>query len=234
MRRPWDFCVLAPGLVGRIRGDRLGVTGVAAVLAAICATLSKQVQAPLLLMPGLWITASGGIRSGLRSLGITAVLVLVIVVPVSLIFGPEELFFNTWTVPSHHGTKYPTMWENAMVVLWGLRVQIQRPLLVILLCTLASLVVVRVRHIDGLGGLRDDPIWLSFLIGGVCEIPMAILGYVKHGGDFNAPAFSLYPLAIAMILMLGRCVGSVPRLAALLIVLTLYLGGCPRIRLFLP
>jgi hypothetical protein len=114
--------------------------------------------------------------------------------------------------------------ENATLLLWSLGTQFQRPLFAILLCTLASIAVVRVQGIDWRGALRDDAIWLSFLIGGCLEIPPAILGYVKRGGDFNGEAYALYPLAIALILILGRCVWSVPRLAALLIVLTLYLG----------
>jgi len=218
------FGALALGLVGRIRGDRLGTIGFGAVVAAICASLSKQVQIPLLLMPALWVTATGGIWSGLRSLGITAALVLGVLVPVALIFGPEEFFFNTWIVPSHHGLKYPTIGENATLVLWSLRTHLQRPLVAILLCILASIAVVRVRGVERLGALRDDPIWLSFLIGGCLEIPSAILGYLKRGGDFNGEAYASYPLAIALILILGRCVWSVPRLAALLILLTLYLG----------
>lgn len=218
------FGALALGLVGRIRGERLGTIGVGAIVAAICASYSKQVQAPLLLMPALWVTATGGIWPGLRSLGITAALVLGVLVPVALVFGPEEFFFNTWIVPSHHGLKYPTIGENATLLFWSLWTQLQRPLFAILLCTLASVAVVRVRGIDRWGALRDDPIWLSFLIGGCLEIPPAILGYVKRGGDFNGEAYALYPLAIALILILGRCVWSVPRLAALLIVLTLYLG----------
>ena len=55
---------------------------------------------------------------------------------------------------------------------------------------------------------------------------MAIMGYIKRGGDFNAEACVLYPVAVASILILGRCVWSVPRLATLLIL--------PRSNLALP
>ena len=75
---------LALGLVGRIRGDRLGTTGVGAIVAATCASFSKQTQAPLLLMPALWVTATGGIWPGLKSLGITAALGLAVLVPLAL------------------------------------------------------------------------------------------------------------------------------------------------------
>jgi hypothetical protein len=218
------FGALALGLVGRIRSDRLGLEGVGAILAAICACLSKQTQLPLLIMPALWVTARGGILPGLKSLGITAALAIAILGLVALVFGPREFFFNSWTVPGHHGLKYPTISENVNVVIWSLRTHIQRPLVAIFLCTMGSLLFLRWGGADGLIALRAEPVWLSFLIGGCLEIPMGILGYIKRGGDFNGEACFFYPLAIAMILILGRCAMSDRRLSVLLILLTLYLG----------
>jgi hypothetical protein len=212
-------------MVGRIRGDRLGMTGFAAVLAAICATLTKQVQAPLMLIPTLWIAASSRhIWTTLRALAITAALALVFVVPVVLICGPRVFFFNMWTLPGHHGMKYQTMAENARLIEWCLVVQARRPLLFTLGLALLSLVFIGAKHAGGLRILRDDPIWLSFLVGAIFEIPIAALGYMKRGGDFNALAYALYPLLIAVILILGRCVWSARSLAALLVAFTLYLG----------
>jgi hypothetical protein len=218
------FGAVALGLVGRIRGNRLGTIGFGAIVAATCAALSKQVQAPLVLVPALWVTATGGIRNGLRSLAITVVVVLSILIPVALLFGPEEFFFNTWIVPSKHGFKGTTIGENTTLILWSLWVQLQRPLVAVLLFMLVCIGLVRVLGVDRPGALRDDPIWLPFLIGGFLEIPSAIIGYVKRGGDFNGEAYATYPLAIALVLILGRCVGSVPRLANLLVLLTMYLG----------
>jgi hypothetical protein len=212
------------GLVGLMRGKRLGKAGVGAVLAAIGATFSKQVQAPLVILPALWLTATGGIRAGARALLITAALGLAILVTVALVTGPAEFVFNMWTVPSRHGFKFPTLQASALLVLESLRLQTRRPLLATLLCMVASLILVGIRRPGKPGTFREEPIWLAFLIGGCLEIPMAILGYLKRGADFDAESFAFYPLVIAPILVLGRCVATTPRLVVLPILLGLCLG----------
>ena len=65
-----------------------------------------------------------------------------------------------------------------------------------------------------------DPISARRCLGNSAEA----LGYLKQLGDFNQLSFTIYPITVALMIILGRLVNSRPSREALLMVVVLYLG----------
>jgi hypothetical protein len=205
------LAALALAALGSLRGA--GPTRVL-VLAAAAATLavwSKQLALPLLLLVPLWCGMTGGLAGLGRGLAVTAAVATAISLPLGLAFGPRELFFNTVVLPGRHPWKVfkaPGGFETVLARLVAQGWTVLLPLVLLL----AAWAIVARRRPRQPGGISFASSWLPFLVAGVLEIPLGLLGYVKLGGDDNSLAHVLYPLAVAVILLAVQLVALAPRL----------------------
>jgi hypothetical protein len=214
---------LALGLVGRIRVAEINWAWYGAIVASILAAWTKQVQVLLLLVPIIW-AFTFGVRTGLKVLAITFIMAVVISGLLLVAFDFKNCKFYIFDVIRLQRLKGATISENLKLLGFAMGVQMQRPLLVFLGSSVALLVVDRTQRTDPPVTPREFPSWLPFLIGGIVEIPLSTMGYIKVGGDFNQLSFSLFPILFALILIMGRLVDSRPGREFFLMTLVLYLG----------
>jgi hypothetical protein len=216
---------IALGLVGRIRGAAMSPAWYGAIVASILAAWTKQAQVFLLLVPIFRAFTSFGFRTGLKVLAITTVLAVAIAGLLLLAFDFRNCKFYIFDVIRLQRWKGETTSAKLEILGFALGVHMQRPLLVFLAVLLALLMIGRARPDDPPATPRDYPTWLPFLLGGIVELPMSLMGYLKAGGDFNLLSFSVYPLLVASVLLMGRLVDSRPGRELLLMALALYMGA---------
>jgi hypothetical protein len=215
---------IALGLVGQIRSAEMSWTWYGAILASILAAWTKQVQLPLLLVPIVRAFTSFGVRTGFKVLALTCVLALVVSGLLLLAFDFQSCKLYTFDVMRRQAMKGATIGENLRLLSFALGVQMQRPFIIFNVFLLVLLVIGRIQRSEPAGTSHDYPTWLPFLIGGILEIPLSLMGYVKVGGDFNQLSFCFFPILVAQVLILGRLVASRPARECVLVALGLYLG----------
>lgn len=120
--------------------------------------------------------------------GIVAAAGLILGVGFSIAFGFEGLKFNLLDIPSRHDIQ--SSWGESVLVL----LQHAAPFLFMLLVATALHLI----------PIKDRRRWLGdpaaiLLLASVAMIPIALLGYRKHGGWLNTLSFSIYYLAAAIL-----------------------------------
>jgi hypothetical protein len=190
------------------------------MLALVLATLAvwtKQLSAPILLIAlPAWAFLTGGVK-GLFHLIVAAV---VIGVALSLVFlavydAPDEIF-NILTIPALHPYRVGAVGEG-----WTLLISLEeRYLLLTFLLMFVGTGMSVVRPWQW-GDAASEPgetpwwrrleilrreSWLLFLLVGMAELPMAVIGYIKVGGDDNNLGFSVYFLTLGGLLALERLI----------------------------
>ncbi len=187
------------------------------LLAAVLALWTKQVMAPLVLALELFLLAAWGWRLAVRyGLG------LLLVGSGSLLLagwsvGGATLWFHLITVPVSH----PWRWgggAHAVLFAFGLLLQtaalawaltlLAGALLVLRTCRESSCRASSYREDNG-PRFRQTPGALFWMIAG-CNLPMALLGRLKVGGDDNALSFSVYFLVLGTTLTLAAFAGGAP------------------------
>src|SRR5262249_33481374 len=117
-----------------------------------------------------------------------------------LAFPARDLLFNVGVIPMH------TPWTgqspfNLVRVALELQQHAFLPAVVLAFAGLYRLVAPTDRP-QGAPGAPSSGAWTVFLVVGLLNVPTAILGRVKEGGDLNAFSPALYFLAIALCLLL--------------------------------
>ncbi len=181
------LAILAWGLI--VSGDRFWP---AALLASL-AVWTKLMLLPLLVVMPLWVLVTRGRRQAWRLAACLALALALVSLAMVLFFRPaSDLFFNMWTVPSLQTLEaepaalgravYRLLKENAAAwLLW------------------LGLVVWRLaRHRSG---WRDDPA-CAYGVLGLALAPLAVLAFLKPGGDINAFSYPVYFIAAGATLSL--------------------------------
>ena len=204
------FGAVAMALVGLMQGASPGRGAACAVAASTMAAWSKQLAVPLLFIPLLWAGGTGGWRGLGRSILLAAAVIGGISLPIVLAFGPSELFFNTVVVPSRHPwyeATYSGMWQIVLR-----RINDARSLAAFLALGLASAgVLLYTRFAGRRPKSRTLFIWLPFVLAGLFELPLSVLGTLKVGGDANSLAHVLFYWTVAAVLVSGGLSARWPR-----------------------
>lgn len=202
------FLAVAMIAVGRLESVRSRAWGVVAVVATILAAWSKQLEAFLGLVPILAAWWVGGWRLAARLSAVFAGVAVGMAALFAAMFGPRNLLFQLVEVPRHHPFRVAD-WREAVA-------QLERgtadgfEIFVLLILATVGLLALRLLNRSptrpgGLGGA-----WLPFLAAALLETPLAVLGYLKLGGDVNSLAHAIYPATIAAVLALGRLTRQLP------------------------
>jgi hypothetical protein len=194
----------ATGLMARSRADSARWRRGVSLILATLSVWAKQLTAPILLIVlPVWALATGGLK-GLFQYAVAAVTAgLGLTVIFLAVFDAPSILFNILTVPRLHPWRITALVEFTSTFL-----DLQNRHLVLLLVLVVGglgQLVLRPWTDDSPDGIKGET-WLLFLLVGLAEMPLALVGYAKVGGDDNNLAFLLYFLAIAAVLMLDRLV----------------------------
>ncbi len=185
------LAILAWGLIasGGARHD-----GLASVLISL-AVWTKLTLLPLLVVAPVWVFVARGRRQALQLTARLALALVLVSATMALFFGPvSDLVFNMWTLPSLQTLEAePAAWGRAVYRL--LKENAAAWLL------WAGLVVWRLaRHRSS---WHADPA-CSFGAVGLALAPLAVLAFLKPGGDINAFSYPVYFIAAGATLSLVR------------------------------
>ena len=204
------FGTLAMSLVGLMQQVSPGRRAAIAIGACTLAAWSKQLAVPLLLVPLLWAACTGGWRGLGRCLLLSSAVVGGISIAIVLAFGPRELFFNTVVVPGRHRWLQETC-SGAYELTSGLLAD-AGSLKAFLALGLASAGILLCTRFDGRrANSGSSLIWLPFVLAGLFELPLSVLGTLKVGGDANSLAHVLFYWTVAAVLVLGVLSARWPR-----------------------
>jgi hypothetical protein len=144
-------------------------------------------------------------------------------IPIILAFGPRELFFNTVVVPSQHPWRERTF--SGIRKLVSERLDDAGSLTAFLALGLVLSGVLLYAQFHGRRAKGSAAlVWLPFLLAGLSEIPLSVLGTVKMGGAANSLAHVLSYWTVAALLVLGGLSARWPRAFWLILGIAVTLG----------
>jgi hypothetical protein len=191
----------------------------------VLAIWTKQVTLPLLIALPTYVLLADGLHCFKRYLSCICISGLIISAFLLIIFNPELVFFNIFTIPGNHPWRIPgTLSDTEVVTLVANNKQVASdkisalvvaskeliqycwvPVLVIFLASLYQFLFLS-------SPSKTISEWLSYnrwsmlLIVSLFMIPTSLLNRVKVGGALNGFCFTLYFLAAAAILLLFRLI----------------------------
>lgn len=210
-------------LSSRIAGPRGVWFGLLAMFTATLAAWSKQLEVGLLLVPfGAGIL---GLRSGSRRWFVAGSLLIVASVSLLIVlgFGFRDLVFQLVELPRRHPFR-TSRWSGFVELLRDARGD---ELTLAALCGVATVLMAVVpRRSEDRGQERpSSSVWRFGLAAAVVEAPLALLGFVKVGGDVNSLAHFLFPWALAALFLYGELLARWRPLGWLVLAAGLVLGG---------
>jgi hypothetical protein len=155
-------------------------------LFAVLAVWTKQSAFPILLALPAYLFIKDGFRCLKRyvlCLGFSGAAVSSVFL---FTFGPRNLFFNMFIVPARCPWKKGDLFDLLMLALYCL-----------LPAAIAAFYFLRRKFVS-------HHHWSMLAIVGIFMVPVAVLGYLKIGGDVNALSFCFYFFAAAAVLALRQ------------------------------
>jgi len=185
-----------------------------ALILGVLAVWAKQLTIPILalVLPGYAI-ATGALKNPLRSVMPGLVIGLVLSLVMLAAFEPSNLILNVVQIPSHHPLR-AKVWIDFLYPLLLIQ-QKHAPLWILLAVgVLARIVAAESSRVSSpseleagseavnprAGVWRGE--WPLFLLAGLLQLPVSILGYYGVGGNDNSLSFSLYFVTLGTLLML--------------------------------
>jgi hypothetical protein len=195
----------ALGLLGRSRGGTDWAWQLGAVIVAALAVWAKQLTVVVFAVLPLWVLVRDGLRPALRFLAIWIAGGLAVSLPMLYFFPPEGLFYNILTIPSRH--PWTVIGPIGIVSVF---VKMQTDHIVLWVLIVAGLLLRFTRREESAGATGDPggrEAWPLFLLVGLLESPLAVLGMIKVGGYDNNLSYSVYYLALGGMLLLASVAG---------------------------
>jgi hypothetical protein len=200
------LAALAVGVMARSRdADDTWRRGLALILATL-SVWTKQLTTPILIIVlPVWALATGGLRGVFQLVVGACVVSLALILLFLGLSDTSSEIFNVLTIPSRYFWRIEPLANdlNTLVALEN-----KYLLLMFLLATAAlGMAAVRPWREEQGGGLWAEP-WTLFLLVGLAELPLPLLGCIKAGGADNSLVYSISFLTLASLLMIGRLMAT--------------------------
>ncbi len=170
----------------------------AAASCAVLALWTKQMVLPLLVVLPVYLALTAGRRAAGRFLLCLLLAAGLISAAVWWLFDPVDLLFHLWTMPSRHLDGI-----GPGLLLSGVERLLRETAVIWVVAGAALVLLLRRRHagVDPWQWRREPAV--LFILVGLAELPLALLGYLKIAGDVNAMSYVAYFIICGATLLLA-------------------------------